>query len=99
MKTKLKNVYYCDFCKKHSLASWAMKEHEKHCTLNPDRICRVCDNKDKNCPMCKFSKIRISIKNGGKTPKEPFELEKEMKKYWEEEGKKEMEREYYSNLI
>lgn len=45
MKIKLKNVYYCDFCKKHGLASWAMKEHEKHCTLNPDRKCGLCDRK------------------------------------------------------
>ena len=44
MKTKRKIVYYCDFCKKKSLRS--LKIHEKHCTANPDRKCRLCDNKD-----------------------------------------------------
>lgn len=43
MKIKRKIVYYCDFCKKKSLRS--LKIHEKHCTANPDRECRLCDNK------------------------------------------------------
>ena len=43
MKVKKKNVYYCDYCKKKSLRS--LKIHEKHCTANPDRECRLCDNK------------------------------------------------------
>ncbi len=43
MKVKKKCVYYCDFCKKKSLRS--LKIHEKHCTANPDRECRLCDNK------------------------------------------------------
>lgn len=42
MKTKIKKVYYCDFCKKHSLRPLA--DHEKYCTANPNRWCRVCDN-------------------------------------------------------
>lgn len=41
MKTIKKNVYYCDFCKKRSLRS--LKIHEKHCTANPDRECRICE--------------------------------------------------------
>lgn len=43
MKVVRKNVYYCDFCKKKSLRS--LKIHEKHCTANSDRACRLCDNK------------------------------------------------------
>src|SRR5688572_17673310 len=42
MKTEKKNVYYCDYCKKRSLAANHMKTHEKHCTNNPDRQCRLC---------------------------------------------------------
>lgn len=38
-----KNVYYCDFCKKRGLRS--LKTHEAHCTLNPDRTCRLCKEK------------------------------------------------------
>lgn len=41
MKTKRKIVYYCDFCSKKSLRS--LKIHEKHCTANPDRECRLCE--------------------------------------------------------
>ena len=40
MKVKKRNVYYCDFCNKRSLRS--LKTHEKHCTANPDRFCRLC---------------------------------------------------------
>lgn len=40
MKIKTKNVYYCDYCKKHSLRS--LEKHEKHCTMNPNRDCRMC---------------------------------------------------------
>ncbi len=44
MRTKTKTVYYCEHCKKHGLCAGHMKKHEKHCTANPDRDCRVCDN-------------------------------------------------------
>jgi hypothetical protein len=40
MRTIKKNVYYCDFCKKKSLRS--LKQHEEHCTANPNRTCGVC---------------------------------------------------------
>jgi hypothetical protein len=42
MKTVKKNVYYCDYCNKRSLGASAMSKHEKHCTLNPNRECRLC---------------------------------------------------------
>ncbi len=44
MKVKIKKVYYCDFCKKHSLRS--IELHEKHCTNNPNRECRLCGRKE-----------------------------------------------------
>ena len=37
MKIKLKKVYYCDHCKKHSLRP--LTKHEARCTGNPDREC------------------------------------------------------------
>lgn len=43
MRVVKKNVYYCDFCKKKSLRK--LTEHEKHCTGNPNRQCRLCKNK------------------------------------------------------
>jgi len=42
MRTKRKLVYYCDFCKKHTLTKHSMVVHESHCTLNPARECRMC---------------------------------------------------------
>ena len=75
-----------------------MASHEKHCTLNPNRVCRVCDNKDDACPMCKFSKIRIDIKNGIKPEQDFFNLKEEMEKYWEEKRREGIERDYYSNI-
>ncbi len=40
MRAVLKKVYYCEFCGKRSLRSLAT--HEKYCTGNPDRECRMC---------------------------------------------------------
>jgi hypothetical protein len=42
MRTKKVNRYWCDFCNKAGLSAGSMAKHEKHCTLNPDRSCRVC---------------------------------------------------------
>lgn len=33
--------YFCDHCKKGGLSAGHMKNHEKHCTANPERICRM----------------------------------------------------------
>ena len=42
MKTKTVKRHWCDFCNKAGLQERAMARHEKHCTLNPARECRVC---------------------------------------------------------
>ena len=44
MKKKTRIVYYCDFCKKRLMRIDAMERHEKHCTANLDRKCRVCED-------------------------------------------------------
>jgi len=46
MKVNLRHVYYCEYCNKHRLRSDVIKKHEKHCTLNPNRECRLCGNKN-----------------------------------------------------
>lgn len=33
--------YYCDFCKKAGMSSFHMRNHERHCTANPERVCRM----------------------------------------------------------
>ena len=43
MRVRTKKVYYCGFCRKKGLSSGAMQSHEKHCTANPHRECRMCD--------------------------------------------------------
>ena len=42
MKTKTVKRHWCDFCNKAGLQAHSMARHEKHCTLNPARECRVC---------------------------------------------------------
>lgn len=42
MKTKLVKRHWCDYCNKAGLQARAMAMHEKHCTLNQARACRVC---------------------------------------------------------
>jgi hypothetical protein len=34
--------YKCDFCGKTGYSAGSMGKHEKHCTANPNRECRVC---------------------------------------------------------
>jgi len=35
--------YYCDFCKKAGGHAGHMRNHEKHCTNNPNRECGMCN--------------------------------------------------------
>ena len=35
-------VYWCDFCGKSGRSAGYMSSHEKSCTMNPDRVCRMC---------------------------------------------------------
>ena len=55
-----KLVFYCEFCRKYKLTSFAMGVHEKHCTMNPDRVCRMPGCRKKSCPMCEFAAARQS---------------------------------------
>lgn len=43
MRTKKVSRYWCDHCNKAGLSRSAMARHEQHCTLNPERSCRVCN--------------------------------------------------------
>jgi uncharacterized Zn-finger protein len=43
MKVKPVKQYICDFCGKKGLSSGHMKKHERHCTKNPERKCRMCE--------------------------------------------------------
>lgn len=43
MRQAMRWRYYCDHCKKSGGGRYAMEVHEKHCTANPARECRMCD--------------------------------------------------------
>jgi hypothetical protein len=38
MKSELKTVYTCDFCKKYSISKGAITRHQKKCSNNPINI-------------------------------------------------------------
>lgn len=61
MKTKVKKVYYCDYCKKKNLSASAISKHEKHCTGNPKRECRMCENQHDYSLIAKGFKDRYKI--------------------------------------
>jgi hypothetical protein len=42
MRERTVKRYYCDFCKKAGFQKNAMIKHETHCTMNPNRKCRMC---------------------------------------------------------
>ena len=42
MIVKKVNRYYCEFCKKSKGTKSSMASHERHCTMNPNRECRMC---------------------------------------------------------
>lgn len=42
MKRRQVWQYQCDFCGRKKLSASGTAKHEKHCTMNPNRICRVC---------------------------------------------------------
>lgn len=44
MYSKIKTLYYCDFCGKKGMQKSKILKHEEHCTLNKNRKCRLCNN-------------------------------------------------------
>lgn len=42
MRVKKVNRYWCDHCNKAGLSAFHMRKHERTCTLNPARECRMC---------------------------------------------------------
>jgi hypothetical protein len=38
--------YWCDFCGKGGCSASSMVKHEKHCTMNPNRICGFCKREE-----------------------------------------------------
>lgn len=57
MIIKTKKVYYCSFCGKHGLRP--VNIHEKHCTLNSDRECRLCEVNSIKPLIEKYSQIEF----------------------------------------
>ena len=78
MIIKQKNIYYCEYCKKYRLNRVAMKIHEARCTLNPNRVCRLCNNRiDEDEKRLLKNKFKELILDNRKL---------ECEKYWSVEG-------------
>ena len=64
MKVKTKKVYYCEYCGRHRLTRHSIELHEKHCTLNPHRSCRMCDQSDLGSVIEKYrNRFRVIEKD------------------------------------
>jgi len=47
--------YTCEFCGKSNCSASAMSTHERHCTKNPKRVCRMCQRVgDEQRPMAEL---------------------------------------------
>ena len=53
MRTKKVTRYYCDHCSKGGFKKPDMVTHEESCTLNPDRVCYLCEVKIEIAPIIK----------------------------------------------
>ena len=85
MIEKIRKVYYCEFCKKHMFRKSSMENHEKHCTRNVNRDCKMCTHisavsylkdvveKNKNNPL--FTGIALDKHDEYETLIESIKLE------------------------
>lgn len=85
MKTELKKVYTCDFCKKHTLSASSTSRHEKYCQNNPTNR-HACFNWCKHLIRERkndYGYARRTTFNCGVTGKEmySFQLEKKQSLY------------------
>ena len=92
MKTKLRQRHYCDFCKKSGGSRYHMERHEKYCTMNPKRECRMCETArdiSVQCPACRLADFR---QGGGDYPND-YDYKREVKEFWEVANKEQREQE------
>lgn len=76
MRTKIVKRHWCDFCNRAGLQAHAMAQHERHCTMNPARVCRACALIDGgNGPDADELRALVAILPVGPTPAFGDELE------------------------
>lgn len=63
MKSKVKTVYYCDYCRKHSLVKHTLEHHEERCTGNINRVCHWDWNNRTNAPHDTDESIEKLVKH------------------------------------
>ena len=71
MYEKTKTVFYCDFCARHRLSRHAIEQHERTCTLNPDRDCRWSFNGKEHPDFdlgAAVAHLRERVEGGSRTP-------------------------------
>ena len=42
MRSRTVTVWYCGHCSKRKFTRPAMEKHELSCTMNPERVCKMC---------------------------------------------------------
>lgn len=60
MIIKTKKVYYCEYCGRHRLVP--LLKHEKHCTSNSDRECRLCERTESVKPLIEKYKKQCLVR-------------------------------------
>ena len=72
MKDRMVHRYYCDYCKKAGCGKGAIIKHELHCTMNPNRVCRMCAIGGWEQP--KMETLLAILPDGTKQPYEEIRL-------------------------
>jgi hypothetical protein len=63
MKRKKVWRYYCEHCKKSGCSGGHIKKHETGCTLNPDRVCKMCSiAEEEQRPMASLIAVFAPLK-------------------------------------
>ena len=57
--------YYCDFCKKSGGSGGHMKKHEAGCTMNPNRVCGMCEINEEGSEQRPMAELLAIIEADG----------------------------------
>lgn len=57
MRKVMRPRYYCEHCNKGGGSSYHMQKHEKGCTLNPRRVCGMCNHTGGGASLAELMEI------------------------------------------
>jgi hypothetical protein len=70
MIVKTVKQFVCEFCGKKQYALGAMRRHERHCTANPGRECRMCALTPDGCSAAHLPKLVAMLADEEELPRE-----------------------------